>query len=786
MRSTIISGKIITIAVLTALSTIISTCTKEEKEKVIKKSSLTGFVQKGPYVNGTGIQLFELNSGFTQTGKVFNTVIVNNRGSFEINNIELSSQYVELLANGYYFNEITGDVSASSLSLYALSDITDISTVNVNILTHLEKSRVVYLVKNGKTFSEAKQTAQSEVLGIFGFQLDGIADSEMLDITVNNQGNAILLAISLILQGGRSVGDLTELLANIITDIQSDGILNSEVLLEKMRSSAMALDYQSIRENLQSRYQSLGLSTTIPGFESYVDEFLAHTGKVPTVTEQSATNVTTSGTVLNATINANDLSTVVTFEYGKTTDYGGVVTASQSPVSGHNNTPVSGTVSELDPGTKYNFRVKAENSMGVVYGGNVTFLTGGQKPSVTTQNPTLILTTGASLNGIVNANSLISEVKFEYGLTSAYGTTVNALQSPVSGESDTPVSAVISGLDLATTYNFRVFSENSLGISYGDNITFLTAGQKPSATTQQATGLTTTGATLNGIVNPNHLTTTVTFEYSLTSDYGSIVTASLSPITGSTYTEVSVNISELSPGTVYHYRIRAENMLGVEYSGDSKFTTFIVKDIDGNYYSAVFIGDQVWLKENLRTTTFNDGDPIPNVKEDWAWGILVTPAYAWFNHNKDAYKETYGALYNWYAVANVKLCPDGWHASTELDWKELELSLGMTLEEYEEDGWIDNPRGTDEGGKLKETGLVHWWPPNASATNEIGFTGLPGGYRNPNIYGFYNMHEHAGFWTSTSANDSDAWARSLNHHKPWIARATVDKKIGYSVRCIKN
>jgi uncharacterized protein (TIGR02145 family) len=355
---------------------LLSTCKKvidENKVNNIVKNKLSGLVQKGPFVNGSSIQMYELNSSLAQTGKIFNTQIINNKGSFEIDNIALSSQYVEFIANGYYFNEVTGDISPSPLSLYALSDITDLSSVNVNILTHLEKSRVEYLVGKGLTFAAAKDSAQKEVLAIFGFQANNMDQSEKLDISVNKQENAILLAISLILQGNRSVGDLTELLANISTDIQKDGKLDDKSILTGLRTSTLGLDMSGIRSNLQNRYKDLGDSTTIPGFETYLNDFLTTTGSGPSATTLPATNITATGATLNGIVYPNNLLTTVKFEYGTTTSYGSTATATQSPISGNTSVNVSADLTGLTEDTIYHFRVVAVDSSGTTYGNDVTF-----------------------------------------------------------------------------------------------------------------------------------------------------------------------------------------------------------------------------------------------------------------------------------------------------------------------------------------------------------------------------------------------------------------------------
>jgi hypothetical protein len=363
------------ILIITLILATLNSCQRTENENKIKKEKLSGYVQKGPYINGTTIQMYELNSSLNQTGKAFSTQITDNRGSFEIDDVALSSQFVEFLASGYYFNEITGNISPSVLSLYALSDITDISSVNVNVLTHLEKGRVEYLIGKGMVFSEAKDTAQKEVLAIFGFSSQNMDNSEMLDISANKEENAILLAISIILQSNRSTGDLTELLADISNDIQQDGKLNNEDILAQLRSSTEILDLPGIRFNLEKRYQDLGISATIPDFEKYINDFLSLVGSKPTVVTQPADNLTSTMALLHGLVNANNLSTVVSFEYGTTNAYGNSAPAVESPVTGNLNTQVQDTIPSLTKNTLYHFRVKAVNFIGTSYGSDLTFTT---------------------------------------------------------------------------------------------------------------------------------------------------------------------------------------------------------------------------------------------------------------------------------------------------------------------------------------------------------------------------------------------------------------------------
>lgn len=238
---------------------------------------ISGYVQKGPYLNGTSIAISELSSDFIPTGKVFSSQILDNKGTFEIKKIDLISQFVELKADGFYFNELTNGNSSAQLTLYALADLTDNTSLNVNILSNLEKGRLEYILSDSINFSVAKQQALSEILSIFEVEKLDIADSELLDITKPGDDNAILLAISVIIQGNLSVADLSELLANMATDIREDGVLDSKSLGTQLINNARIIHPEIIRENLESRYESLGQTVVIPDFEKYLTQFIENT-----------------------------------------------------------------------------------------------------------------------------------------------------------------------------------------------------------------------------------------------------------------------------------------------------------------------------------------------------------------------------------------------------------------------------------------------------------------------------------------------------------------------------
>ena len=286
------------------------TCSKDSKSPsepeqppiVVNLTSLNGQAQKGPFNNGTAINVAELSNTLSSTGRNFSTSITDNTGRFTVANVQLESPYVELRANGFYFNEVSNSISDAQLTLYALSDLRNKTSLNVNILTHLEKNRLSTLMtgQSPLTFAQAKIQAQDEVLAIFDYSRANMPASELLDISQGGAANAKLLAISAIVQGNLTVGQMSELLANISTDIASDGVLNDANLKNTLINNTKNLDLNAIRTNLVNRYQSLGISATIADFESEVNQFL----KPPVAQDMSAS--TGEDTPINITLAASD------------------------------------------------------------------------------------------------------------------------------------------------------------------------------------------------------------------------------------------------------------------------------------------------------------------------------------------------------------------------------------------------------------------------------------------------------------------------------------------------
>lgn len=234
------------------------------------KTSLSGLVQKGPFINGTHILISDIDNALNQTGKTFSTQISGQNGSFALNNLSLTSNLIKIVASGYYFNENKGVISDGPLTLQAISDVNQANTVNVNILTHLEKERVEYLFNQGLTLLEAKQQAQSEIRNFFGLNTSATGNSENLDISQGGNENALLLAISVLLQGYRSTGELSELLSSISSDLKDDGVVSKPEIKVQIAKSMNLISLREVRRNLEKRYIDINQTAVIPNFEQYI------------------------------------------------------------------------------------------------------------------------------------------------------------------------------------------------------------------------------------------------------------------------------------------------------------------------------------------------------------------------------------------------------------------------------------------------------------------------------------------------------------------------------------
>ncbi len=224
-----------------------------------------------------------------------------------------------------------------------------------------------------------------------------------------------------------------------------------------------------------------------------------------------------------------------------------------------------------------------------------------------------------------------------------------------------------------------------------------------------------------------------------------------------------------------------------------------VSDFDGNIYQTIVLGDQIWMRENLKTTHYSDGTPIPLVTDSISWleVEINEHAYCWFNNSTEN-KNLYGALYTWNTAmkgaessnANPSyvqgVCPSGWHLPSDEEWKQLEMNLGMSQGDAEKTG---SDRGTDEGSML--AGDVSLWRIEelvaSESFGESGFRALPGGYRNA-TGPFYSLGSTAMFWSSTESISiyHNGMVRTVDSYQTPVSRSSAHQSAALYVRCVKN
>lgn len=240
----------------------------------------------------------------------------------------------------------------------------------------------------------------------------------------------------------------------------------------------------------------------------------------------------------------------------------------------------------------------------------------------------------------------------------------------------------------------------------------------PVVTIGSAENVTDRTAVLIGWVKPNEKDTKVYFEYKVSTEsnfHQKLVSGSY---TGTDSIKITLDLSDLTANAEYSFKFTATNAAGKVSSNESKFSTYVVRDYDGNLYHVIKIGNQYWLQENLKTSHYADGTVIPNVTDGEAWTSLRTPGYCWYNNDSELGK-VYGGLYNWYTISSPKVLIAGYHVPSDNEFTTLVNYLGGFEKATE--------KMKDASGKYWDLGYGEKEPNNSS-----GFTALPAGSRYTN------------------------------------------------------
>jgi len=446
--------------------------------------------------------------------------------------------------------------------------------------------------------------------------------------------------------------------------------------------------------------------------------------------------------------------------------------ANSKTIDGAGAATFSSSLTGLLPNTMYYVKAYATNGIGTAYGNQITLTTSIGTPILTTNAASSIGTTTATSGGTITTDGGAKiTAKGVCWATTQNPTTANTKTNDGTGA--VSFTSSLSGLLPGTTYYVKAYATNSLGTAYGNQVNLTTHPDAPVLTTTNPYDITTQTATSGG---------------NITSDGGMAITArgvcwatTPNPTTSNYHTTdgtgsgtFTSNLTNLFSRTTYYLRAYATNFVATSYGNEVSFIPGTLTDIDGNLYSFVEIGTQTWMAENLKTTKYRNGEPIPNITINSSWMALVTGAYSWYNNDAATYLDTYGALYNWYAVVDSRnIAPAGWHVPTDAEW--------TTLTDY-----LDGELMA--GLKLKESGNTNWAValPKSDPTNSSRFTALPGGFRFYYNGTFNDLHFSGSWWCKTVYDTSKAYYRRLNYQDYKVLRNTTNKESGFSVRCVKD
>ncbi len=263
-------NKIFIAAIATAFT--LASCSSEgDGPEGPRSQQILGHIEKGPFVQGSEVTLTDLNKDLSQSGKSYTTNTTSDLGSFDFGQtLDLSSGLVELKTSGYFYNECTGSLSISQITLKAIANTDGAANLNVNLLTHLEYARVKYLVKSGKSFKQAKEQAESEILKSFAIT-DKIASPEKVSLTDCDKNANILLAISSIMLYDKSEAEFSEFIAKFSNDIEKDGTIDNSQLKETIKKGQENCHPSQIKKKMEEYYQSKGSNVAIGNFSQFID-----------------------------------------------------------------------------------------------------------------------------------------------------------------------------------------------------------------------------------------------------------------------------------------------------------------------------------------------------------------------------------------------------------------------------------------------------------------------------------------------------------------------------------
>lgn len=545
-------------------------------------------------------------------------------------------------------------------------------------------------------------------------------------------------------------------------------------------------------------YYVRAYATNIVG-TAYGEEFTFSTLQTPvlaTITTTLITAITYDAAEGGGTISSDGGSGVTLRGICWSTSINPTTSLSTKTIDGLGTGSFSSSMTGLLPNQLYHVRAYATNSVGTVYGEDISFTTTNLPllPIITTDPVTNITYNGATMGGVIT-NAGASQVTSR-GIcwSTSPSPTSDLITANFLGSGTGSFSCnLLNYLAANTTYYVRAFAINSAGTAYGNEVVFVSA----------APILPTLGTSTYSYFT----TTSFQASCSITNDGGSPILEkgvcwSTSPnptvneitktLNGPGLNSFVNSITNLTPGTLYYYRSYATNSVGTAYGTQNQTTIPLpanppalnfsdlnygtVVDIDGNAYSTIQIGTQIWMAQNLRVTRYSNGDSIPNIQGSLEWADATTDAFSYYN-NDTSTAEVYGNYYNYKVASDSRnVCPVGWRVPSNGNW--------ATLVSYS--GGSQNAADS-----LKEPGSVHWTTANClTCNNPKGFTAVGAGYRSETTGSFDSFKFKTYWWTRTSFGSGTGYAYSTRANVSTISSTalSIDNPAGRgcSIRCIKD
>ena len=507
------------------------------------------------------------------------------------------------------------------------------------------------------------------------------------------------------------------------------------------------------------------------------------TKTAPTITISVVTNITATSATFGGEVTSDGGATVTAKGICYGTKQNPTTTDSKTS-NGSGTGSFSSSITGLNPGSTYYARAYATNSVETAYSSQATFTTVALSPILTTTDLSVITTTTASSGGNItnDGGSAVTERGVCWS-TTQNPTTANS--KTIDGTGAGIFTSSLTGLLPGTTYYVKAYATNSIGTTYGNQVTLTTTAVAPFLTTTAVSAIASTTATSGGsITSDGGSTVTVRGVCWATTQNPTIANSKTTDGTGTgTFTSSPAG---LTGNTTYYLRAFATNSAGTSYGNEVSFTTLTnaitfnpnltygtLSDIDGNIYKTITIGTQTWMAENLKTTKYRNGDQIPKVTDNATWVSINYGAMCYLNNDEINNKNIYGALYNWYSVTDMRnIAPLGWHVATDSEWTTLVTFLGgLTL----------------APDKLRESGINHWINLNPCSTNNTGFTALPNGGRTNGSGIFEGVSGAGGYWWTSTANGGYGWSRYLSSVCGSIIGVNfIETRCGLGVRCVKD